>query len=94
MAKYQFKPMLFLTLFVIAEAAVYFFNVGLFNYVPALHPGLKSISILGAVAAIFLGYITASIMVWSATGSLKLHVPHALDHRQDVQRHHQIGCRA
>jgi membrane associated rhomboid family serine protease len=71
MAKYQFKPMLFLTLFVIAQALIYFFNVGLFSYIPALHPGLKSVSLLGAAAAMLLGYVAASVMVWSATGSLR-----------------------
>ena len=71
MEKYQFKPMLFLTLFIIAQAGIYFCNVGLSTYIPAFHPGLKTISLLGAAAAMILGYVTVSIMVWSATGSLK-----------------------
>jgi hypothetical protein len=71
MAKYQFKPMLFLTLFIILQAGVYFYNVGLSTYVPAFHPGLKTISLLGAAGAVLLGYVSVSLIVWSATGSLK-----------------------
>jgi len=71
MKKYQFKPMLFLTIFIVFQAVIYFFNVGLSTYIPALHPGLKTVSLLGAAGSVLLGYISVSLMVWSATGSLK-----------------------
>jgi hypothetical protein len=71
MTKYQFKPTLFLTLFVVAMVAEYFYNIGLSTYIPAFHPGLKTVSIIAGVGSVILGYVTVSLIVWSATGSLK-----------------------
>jgi hypothetical protein len=62
--RYQFKPMLFLVLFILYEAGMYF-------WVGKSYPILKNASILSGIASIFLGYISVSLMVWSATGSLK-----------------------
>jgi len=71
MSKYQFKPMLFLTLFIVLQTGIYFYNLGFSTYIPAFHPGLKTISLLAAAGSVLLGYVTVSLMVWSATGSLK-----------------------
>ncbi len=62
--RYQFKPMLFLVLFICYEVGMYF-------WVQQTHPLLKNASILSGVASIFLGYVSVALMVWSATGSLK-----------------------
>ena len=71
MARYQFKPMLFLSLFIVFQAGIYFYNVGLASLIPAFHPGLKTISLLAAAGAVLLGYVSVSLIVWSTTGSLK-----------------------
>jgi|GEM_PF-467242 len=71
MSKYQFKPMLFLTLFIVLQTGIYFYNLGFSTYIPAFHPGLKTVSLLASAVAVLLGYVSASLIVWSATGSLK-----------------------
>ncbi len=71
MSKYQFKPMLFLILFIIVQTLQYFYNVGFMTYIPAFHSGLKTISLLAAAGAVLTGYVSVSLIVWSATGSLK-----------------------
>lgn len=62
--RYQFKPMLFLVLFICYEVGMYF-------WVGQKYPILKNASILSGVASIFVGYVSVALMVWSATGSLK-----------------------
>ena len=62
--RYQFKPMLFLVLFIIYEAGMYF-------YVGKSYPILKNALILSGIGSIFIGYVAVSVIVWSATGSLK-----------------------
>jgi membrane associated rhomboid family serine protease len=62
--RYQFKPMLFLVLFIAYETGMYF-------YVGKSYPILKNALILSGIGAIFVGYLAVSVIVWSATGSLK-----------------------
>ncbi|MBU6451171.1 MAG: hypothetical protein KGS72_05285 [Cyanobacteria bacterium REEB67] len=71
MSRYQFKPMMFLSLFIVLEAGIYFYNLGFGKVLEAHHPGLKTFALLACAAAVMLGYLTVSLIVWSATGSLK-----------------------
>ncbi len=63
-AKYQFKPTFFMGLFICYEG----FMVWLLSH---SHPELKVVGIIPGVAALLTGYIIVSVLVWSATGSLK-----------------------
>jgi hypothetical protein len=62
-SKYQFKPNLFLFLFVAFEAFVWFYYRS--------YPTLKTISPLAAIISIVIGYAIVAILVFSATGSFK-----------------------
>jgi membrane associated rhomboid family serine protease len=62
-SKYQFKPVLFTVLFIAYQAFIFYWTGH--NY-----PMLKNYAIIGGVIAVFIGYISVSLMVWSATGSL------------------------
>lgn len=62
-SKYQFKPMLFTILFILYQGFIFFWTGH--NY-----PALKNYAIIGGIVSMFIGYISVSVMVWSATGSL------------------------
>lgn len=62
--KYQFKPAFFMCLFFIYEGVMWYLQ-------NQANPALKILGVIPGVAAVFIGYVMVTMLVFSATGSLK-----------------------